>query len=243
MPARSKSNPHNAVLARLTCVLGSTALLVALSAGAGSAVTTSTTSVPAGPPPELLTGISVSGATVNTPGAKPRTLDANQATALMQSWVAYSVFQKPPNERPPASLPVSRLSVMTDSQGTWPILYASDGTSAWVGAQGTDAAATFPNNEKWIRAPGSAANDRGLRRPARPDPHSSAGADHGRRPRRRRALPTPRSSDNSRLWLLVALGAAAIVVGGAILVVRVRRRTPVTDPSRPRRGGKEVPKR
>ncbi|MDQ1457809.1 MAG: hypothetical protein QOH28_3429, partial [Actinomycetota bacterium] len=214
----------------LACVLAWTALPVALTAGAGNALTTSTT-VPA-LPPELLTGISVVGAVVNSPGAKPRTLDANQATAFMQTWVAYSVFQNPPNERPPSSLPVSRLSVATDSQGTLLIFYASDGTNAWVGAPNADAAAKPPNNEKWIRAP---------------EPQRTIAGFEGRLAPTRTPLPLPttttstttapgttaapsttkatKSSDNGGLWALVALGAAVIVAASAILAVRGRRRT------------------
>ena len=214
------------MLVWLTCVLAWTALPVALTAGAGSALTTSTT-VPA-LPPELLTGISVVGATVNSPGAKPRTLDANQATAFMQTWFAYSVFQNPPNERPPSSLQVSRLSVTTDSQGTLLILYASDGTNAWVGAPAPDAAAKPPNNEKWIRAP---------------EPERTIAGFEGRLAPTRTPLPVPtttttpstttsprttkvtKSSDNGALWALVALGVAVIVAASAILAVRRRRRT------------------
>jgi hypothetical protein len=224
VPIRSKLNSRRAVLVGLTCVLAWTALPVALTAGAGNALTTSTT-VPA-LPPELLTGISVVGAVVNTPGAKPRTLDANQATAFMQTWVAYSVFQNPPNERPPSSLPVSRLSVTTDSQGTLLIFYASDGTNAWVGAPAPDAAAKPPNNEKWIRAP---------------EPQRTIAGFEGRLAPIRTSLPVQttttsttaapsttkatKSSDNGGLWALVALGAAVIVAASAMLAVRGRRRT------------------
>jgi hypothetical protein len=227
VPIRSKWNSRRAVLVWLACVLAWTALPVALTAGAGNALTTSTT-VPA-LPPELLTGISVVGAVVNSPGAKPRTLDANQATAFMQTWVAYSVFQNPPNERPPSSLPVSRLSVATDSQGTLLIFYASDGTNAWVGAPNADAAAKPPNNEKWIRAP---------------EPQRTIAGFEGRLAPTRTPLPLPtttttapgttaapsttkatKSSDNGGLWALVALGAAVIVAASAILAVRGRRRT------------------
>jgi hypothetical protein len=226
VPIRSKLNSRRAVLVWLTCVLAWTALPVALTAGAGNALTTSTT-VPA-LPPELLTGISVVGAVVNTPGAKPRTLDANQATAFMQTWVAYSVFENPPNERPPSSLPVSRLDVATDSQGTLLIFYASDGTNAWVGAPASNAAAKPPNNEKWIRAP---------------EPQRTIAGFEGRLAPTRTSLPVPtttttpstttspsatkatKSSDNGGLWALVALGAAVIVAASAILAVRGRRRT------------------
>jgi hypothetical protein len=204
------------------CLLAWTALPVAFTAGAGNALTTTTTTPAL--PPELLTGISVVGAVVNSPGAKPRTLDANQATAFMQTWVAYSVFQNPPNERPPSSLPVSRLSVSTDSQGTLLIFYASDGTNAWVGAPNADAAAKPPNNEKWIRAP---------------EPQRTIAGFEGRLAPTRTPLPLPtttttispsttkatKSSDNGGLWALVALGAAVIVAASAILAVRGRRRT------------------
>ncbi len=233
MPTRSKWNSRRAVLVWLTCVLAWTALSVALTAGSANALTTSTTSttsttVPA-LPPELLTGISVVGAVVNSPGEKPRTLDANQATAFMQTWVAYSVFQNPPNERPPSSLPVTRLSVKTDSQGTLLIFYASDGTNAWVGAPAPDATAPPPNNEKWIRAP---------------DPQRTIAGFEGRLAPTRTPLPlatttttttpgtttapsrakTTKSSGNGGLWALVAVGAAVIVAAGAILAVRGRRR-------------------
>ena len=228
MPIRSKLNSRRAVLVWLTCVLAWTALPVALTAGAGSALTAGTSTTVPALPPELLTGISVVGAVVNTPGAKPRTLDANQATAFMQTWVGYSVFENPPNERPPSSLPVSQLSVTTDSQGTLLIFYASDGTNAWVGAPAPNAAAKPPNNEKWIRAP---------------EPQRTIAGFEGRLAPTLTPLPVPtttttpstttspsttkatNSSDNGALWGLVGLGAAVIVAASAILAVRGRRRT------------------
>ena len=210
------------MLVWLTCVLAWTALPVAFTAGPGNALTTSTT-VPA-LPPELLTGISVVGATVNSPGAKPRTLDANQATAFMQTWFAYSVFQNPPNERPPSSLPVSRLSVTTDSQGTLLILYASDGTNVWVGAP-APVPTPPPNNEKWIRAPDpqrTIAGFEGRLAPTRtPVPTTTTAPSTT-------TLPSPtrstKSSDNGGLWALVAVGAAVIVAASAMLAARARRR-------------------
>lgn len=226
MPTPSKWNSRRAVLVCITCVLAWTALSVALTAGAADALTTSTTSttVPA-LPPELLTGISVVGAVVNSPGEKPRTLDANQATAFMQTWVAYSVFQNPPNERPPSSLPVTRLSVKTDSQGTLLIFYASDGTNAWVGAP--DATAPPPNNEKWIRAPEpqrTIAGFEGRLAPTRtPLPLATTTTTPGTTTAPRTTKAT-KSSGNGGLWALVAVGVAVIIAASAILAVRGRRR-------------------
>jgi hypothetical protein len=114
--------------------------------------TTSTTVDESAAPPVLYGSTTVSAATVTTPGQPSRTLDANHMTAFIQTWLAYSIYDNPPNELPPAELPVSRLAAQFDDGAGLIIdmefLYATDGTNVWVGAR------TLPApEEKWIRAP------------------------------------------------------------------------------------------
>lgn len=193
----------------------SAALAPAMPAVAHTDSTTTTTRVDPNAPPELAGGVTVTGATVTTPGAPPRTLDANHATAFMQTWLAYSVFNKPANERPPAGLPVSQLDVKTLVSGSpgspLVILYASDGTNAWVGAQ-----APPPDNEKWIRAPQPEKTIAGFEgrldpiRPPTPATTTTTRASH------------QDSSSDTGTWVIVAILAVVILVGGA-LALRARR--------------------
>lgn len=101
--------------------------------------------------PDLISGILATGATVTTPGAAKRTLDERQATAFVQTWLAYSIAANPPQEPPPTELPRSELEIGTvtgDVEGSLLIYFVTDGTSAWIGAQNPE-----PGRENWIRAP------------------------------------------------------------------------------------------
>ena len=102
--------------------------------------------------PEFFGGIFAVDAVVSTQGQSDRVLTDRQATAYLQSWLPYSVFANPEQELPPVELPVTRIVVtQRDENGESPLelLFATDGTSAWVGAP----SATPPPPEKWIRAP------------------------------------------------------------------------------------------
>lgn len=194
----------------------SAALAPATPALADEGSTTTTTRADPNAPPELAGGITVTGATVTTPGAAPRTLDGNHATAFMQTWLAYSVYSKPQNERPPAGLPVSKLDVKTVVGGSpgnpLVILYASDGTNAWVGAE-----APPPDNEKWIRAPQpekTIAGFEGRLDPIRPPTPATTTTTRA---------PHKDSSSDTGTWVIVAVLAVVILVGGA-LALRARRR-------------------
>ena len=153
MFARSRCRAGTAALASLALAAGS--FWVWSVVGSVSPALAATTTTAKCPTPEIIGGISATGATVTTPGAKPRTLDKDQATAFMQTWLAYSVFEKPPQERPPAGVPISRLDVATVQAGqpaAFLIFYATDGTNVWVGAPAPTQAPP-PNDQKWIRAP------------------------------------------------------------------------------------------
>ena len=222
MLARSQSRCDNTTLISIAI------MLVALWAWSGHAAATDATTAVAAvkcATPELLRGFSAAGATVTTPGAKPRTLDKDQATAFMQTWLAYSVFGKPAQERPPPQLPISHLNVAVVENGrptSLLIFYASDGNNAWVGAP---APAPPPNDQKWIRAPrpeqtiaAFAGTMAPICTPTTPTSTLKATTattvGHGA---------TGASSGNGVPWALT-VGGIAIVAGGALVATRSLRR-------------------
>jgi hypothetical protein len=205
-------------------VLGLT--LASSATGAAAATTPST----ACPTPEIVGGMYAVGATVSTPGAKSRTLNESQATAFMQTWLAYSVFSSPPQNHPPASLPVSQLNVNINQDGTASTLlvfFATDGTKAWVGAPAPAPVPPPPNNQKWIRVPKPAetiAAFNGTMAPICADP---TGAVSTTRPSTPTTLglavkPTGSSSGSGTPWILIIVGVL-VVAAAAVAVSRVRR--------------------
>jgi hypothetical protein len=218
------------VFARTPCRAGTAALAsLALAAGALCAWSVSpavaaTTTTAKCPTPEIFEGITATGATVTTPGAKPRTLDKDQATAFMQTWLAYSVFEKPPPERPPAGLPISRLVVATDQAGQSAallIFYATDGTKVWVGAP-APAPAAPPNDQKWIRAPKPAETSAAFAGNLGPICPVTAPSTTAKAATTTIAKAT-NASDNGAPWALIVIGIVVVVGGGAVLVMRSRR--------------------
>ncbi len=196
-----------------TCALAGLTLLGASIGTAGASTTTTL------PPPELLSGVTVTGAAIQTPGAPDRSLDANQATAFMQSWLPDSVFQKIPQSRPPKSLPVARLVVSTKYQGRdipMTVYYASDPTTAWVGMPPQNFGWAFVQSERWIAAPQSKrvmAAFLGKLQPVRPPPAPPTTTTT--------TLPPKHSSSGSAApWLL--LGGAAVVAAGGVAAWRLR---------------------
>lgn len=183
----------------------------------------------AAPPPALLAGVTVTGATITTPGAPPRTLDANQATAFMQAWLPDSVFTQPvlPNVKPPSSLPVSHLKVITMWHAqTEPltVFYASDGKTAWVGMPAQSFGWAGVDHERWIAAPQSARTRQafaGKLQPVRPAPEPATTTPTTKS---KAAASTGGDSDSSTaVWWVV--GIAVIVVLGALAGFTLRRRT------------------
>jgi hypothetical protein len=222
------------VFARSRCRAGLASLVLAAAAlgtGPASAAVAATTTTVKCPTPEILGGVRATGATVVTPGAKPRTLDKDQATAFMQTWLAYSVFEKPPQEHPPAGLPISRLTVaMVQGGQTSPLLifYATDGTRVWVGAP-APAPAAPPNDQKWIRAPKpkeTSAAFAGKMAPICTDPvtASSTTAPAATTTVGQAAKASGKASDEGALLALIVAGIVVVVGGGAVVALRSRRR-------------------
>jgi hypothetical protein len=196
----------------------------ASAAPAIAAVTTTTVKCPT---LEIIRGVSTTGATVATPGAKTRTLDASQATAFMQTWLAYSIVGNAPQNHPPANLPVSRLTVPVIENAQPPqslvILYATDGTKVWVGAPAPTASA--PTAEKWILAPRPADTTSaflGNLVPTCVDPASTASSTAPGSPTAH-LVEKSSGSDDGATWALIGVG---VVIVGAVgfLVTRARRR-------------------
>jgi hypothetical protein len=213
-------------VATLFCTITACALTLMVPASASTNRSDARRS--AQPPPELLAGVTVTGAKISTPGAPPRTLDANQATAFMQAWLPDSVFTQPvlPNVKPPTNLPVSHLDVTTVWHAQTEkliVFYASDGTTAWVGMPAQSFGWAGVDHERWIAAPQSARLRQafaGKLQPVRPPPATTTTPTT----QSKAAGSTGGSSDSSSgVWW--GVGIAVIVVLGALALFTLRRRT------------------
>ncbi|MCU1465799.1 MAG: hypothetical protein JWM72_1727 [Actinomycetia bacterium] len=187
------------------------------------------------PPPELFSGVSVSGATIATPGAPVRKLDANQATAFMQAWLPDSVYTKLPNVKPPANLAISHMTVVTvfnHVNEPLKVFYASDGITAWVGmpAQGFGWAGV--EHERWIAAPQSARVRQGFAgklQPVRPPPAATTTAPSSTTQPKTTASADGGSGSSAAWWLV---GGAAVIVAGALIFTLRRRGAGAPTPRR-----------
>jgi hypothetical protein len=221
------------VLARFQFRSGVAAVAVALAmcvVAASPAAAADTTPTTGCPTPQLLAGVSATGATVATPGAKTRTFGASQATAFMQTWLAYSVFESPPQNYPPAALPVTQLNVAVlenNQPSTLVIFYASDGTHVWVGAPAPNPGPP-PKDRKWILAPKpkeTMSAFAGTMAPICVDPATSASTAPTSPTTLGLAVkPTSGSSSgNGTLWILIIVGVL-VIAAGAVATTRVRGR-------------------
>ena len=197
-------------------------LLIVLTANTASAVKGCATIK--GPPPIGQSNVLVSGATVTTPGRPGRALDANQATAFVQTWLPWSILNTA-QDPPPPQLPVSVLNIRTN-QGALAIWYATDAKNVWIGAPALPSAHR-KNNQSWVRVPEPAKTTAGFNGtldpvcPAPPPPSTTtttgttngqASASHGG------------SSSGSWLPYVLVVGGVVVVGGGAWLTGRRRRR-------------------
>jgi hypothetical protein len=182
--------------------------------------------------------VSISGATVATPGAAVRKLDANQATAFMQAWLPDSVYHQPqlPNVKPPANLPVSRMTVVSVFNGVnepLTVFYASDGTTAWVGMPPQGFGWAGVDKERWIAAPQSkrlqqafAGKLQPVRQPAGPTTTSVGTPSSTAQPATTSS--TDGGSDSKAGWFV---GGAVVVVIAGLTIFTLRRRRPATPAS------------
>ena len=208
----------------LAAVVLASVSLIPLGLRAAAQETTTSVAVP----PELLSGVTVTGATITTPDEAPRALDASQATAFMQSWLAYSVFDNPANERPPEGLPVSTLEVGTTFNGTpldVTVFFATDGTTSWVGMPPQNLGWAVVESEKWIKAPDNTDEAfRGLATPVTNPPQpstttttSSAGVAAGDQ------ATSDNGSDDGVPVVAIAAGVLLVAAGVTALVLVTRR--------------------
>jgi hypothetical protein len=118
---------------------------------AGAATTTPTTS-----PNQYGPGLTAISGTLRGPGISgTRKLNAEQAAEFMRSWLAYSVFGKPPIESPPPDAPLYHITVLQEFRGdrlTIKAMYAEKNGAAWVGMPAQNLGFGFVDSTKWIGA-------------------------------------------------------------------------------------------
>ena len=155
----------------LCAIVGISALIVSITPGsaaaAGGSGAPAATTAPACPPapahpttadaaPDLLPGVKIGPALVVTPGKPNRHLNADQATAFIQSWLPSSIYLHLPAVKPPVGVPVSKLYMTTTYAGVGTCItawYAAQGTSAWVGMPAQSLGWASVQHDTWIAAP------------------------------------------------------------------------------------------
>jgi hypothetical protein len=194
---------------RFAAVLAALTALVLLAAPAGAQ--------------DLIPGLVIEGATVETPGEATRTLDDGEADDFMRAWLLTSVFGNVGNEEPPAELPVSQVHVDATYRGTdqpFVVLFATLGTEedSWVGMPPQSLGFGSVDEERWIRAPlgtytAFLAGERppGTTVPPTTTAPPTAGGD---------------SDDDDFPLVVVLVSAAALALGVGALLVNRRRGAP-----------------
>ena len=196
-------------------------------APAGAATTTTTQPLKSD---EILNGVTVSAATVTTPGLPNRKLTADQAAAFLRTWLPTSIVQRIQNVKPAACLPVSTLHLSNTFSGVatpMTVLYASDGTSAWVGMPAQALGFASVQSLKWIPAPDTKGTIDAFNAPgAAPSTTNDCASATPTTGTTTNSTPKPASggSSSSKTWVIFVIIAVIVVAGGIWLFLRSRSR-------------------
>jgi hypothetical protein len=224
-----------------TFALVTFALVTASAAPAVAAVRPqqqTTTTSPAQRLPELVAGATVTGGVVHTPGAPDRRFDADKATAFMQAWFFDSVLEKLPQSRPPAGIPISRLSLTTrwhTQDYPMTVLYTCQDHTAWVGMPPQGFGWAGVESERWIEAPQSdrlIAAFNGKLQATRDNKPVQVPPAEARctvaQPTN--AKPSGSSGSSGSAWPWILGGVAIVGIGGGTLLLARRRANSQTAP-------------
>ena len=226
-PVRSESARGGRGVGFLASAASVTLIALCLSAAAPPASATESTTTTTLAAVDIGGGLAFGGAVIT--GVRPHTatrrLNAYQSAVFVQSWLGDSFYGKPKHEPVPTGVPIYRLDV-TGSWGgggvdftTRAVFYASDGTRAWI---------AFPSPQI-TPATGAPAKLDFWDAPTRVIPAFAGtgklipAASIGATPSTGAAPSATTSSDKSSAWPW-AVGAAAVVVLGAVAAVALRRR-------------------
>jgi hypothetical protein len=136
LPLRCLVMPRQRLVSAL---VGTVLALAVVLVGTTGAPAATTTTAPPNQGTPIGSGIRILGATITAPDGAIRKLDSNQAAAFIQAWLPTSIFGKPVKQRPPAGVPIYHISVPytylygTQKAAPMRVLFAVQGTSAWVG--------------------------------------------------------------------------------------------------------------
>jgi hypothetical protein len=197
---------------------------------AQTAAPSSSTTAPG--PPELLGGVTVTGAVVHTPGRPDRKLTGNQATAFMQAWFPDSVFGKLSNVPRPTGVPISRLVATTRWQGQdipITVYYANKGGEIFVGMPAQSFGWALVQSEKWIDPPQQARVTQAFE--GKLTPVTSPTAPPTTPPTAATTKKSSGSSSSPLPWILLGIGVVIVAGAGAFFVTRGRKSTPSTSSS------------
>jgi hypothetical protein len=177
-------------------------------------------------------GIFLTGATI-TPvdGGEPRTLDAYQAAAFTQGFLAQAFFGPADiKQDPPADLPVYRVELAGDYAGDVGVMtvhYTDDGTKAYVAFPGLEVTPTPvdppPEPSNWFVATKltmDAFNGEGVVQESAGTQTTTTTTEQGSDD----AAASEDDDDSPVVWIVAGVVAAAVLIGGG-LWLRGRRQT------------------
>ena len=184
---------------------------------------------------DLMPGVTIGPAIVLTPGKPNRKLNADQATAFIQSWLPASVYTKIPPTGPPVGVPVSHLYMYTSFNRGFTCIeawYASRGTNAWVGMPAQSLGWASVQQDVWIAAPLPArtiAAFLGKIKPIITNPSTTGAPTTTTVPSDKKAAGKSSGSSSSSSWLLLLIPGVLVLGAGAFLIVRGRNRASTAE--------------
>jgi hypothetical protein len=207
---------HSPGRAARILLAGSLAACALLSSVPAHAATTPTTD-----PRQIAPGVLMLGGNVTGPGlSKPRNISAVASANFMKSWLPYSIFGHPVSAKPPKSAPVYRVTILQQWQGqeqNLTVLYARQGTSAWVTMPPQNFGWASVATENWITAQSLTITAFDNATGPLPSPTASTTAGSG-------STASSKSGTSAGVW--VALGAAVVVILAIGISLASRRRRP-----------------
>jgi hypothetical protein len=191
------------------CALMAASVSLALFASVAAATAQTTTTRPASEslPPDLkIFGGTVTGSVL----AHPVTLNVDEATNYLVGWVRLTLFGNPPLGPIPANAPTYQVGIVYQTnaiaRGTQTSFLARSGTKVWGSGTGKPNSWTPLGADIFTVFNGKVPVAVAPRTPAPPTRHSSG------------------SSASTAVVLVVVLVGVAAVVGGLLLVYRLKRR-------------------
>jgi hypothetical protein len=183
----------------------------------------------------------IHGATATANGQPTQHWDDVHAAAFLQSWLPASIL--PANVRgsladappPPKNVPEYTVVIsqtLNGAPGQIISKYVTNGRDVWVSLPPQDiGGGAFVSKQHWFYAPQRTMA--AFEGKVKPEPVSLPTTTTLPTTKRADTAKKSSGSNDSTVWIIVGVVAAIVVVGGAIVLARLRKRVDPTSPSRP----------